>query len=42
MVTIWNSALFTLMLSFRGKLNDQRLPDVLAYVRSVAPSDSVS
>jgi mono/diheme cytochrome c family protein len=42
LVTISNGVLFTPMHSFRGKLNDQQLLDVLAYVRSVAPSDSVS
>lgn len=42
LVTISNGALFTPMHSFRGKLNDQQMLDVLAYVRSVAPSDSMS
>jgi mono/diheme cytochrome c family protein len=42
LVTISNGALFTPMHSFRGKLNDQQMVDVLAYIRSVAPSDSVS
>ncbi|ALA60321.1 c-type cytochrome [Nitrospira moscoviensis] len=42
LVTISNGALFTPMHSFRGKLNDQQMLDVLSYIRSVAPSDSVS
>lgn len=42
LVTISNGALFTPMHSFRGKLTDQQMLDVLSYVRSVAPSDSVS
>lgn len=42
LVTISNGALFTPMHSFRGKLNDQQMLDVLAYIRSVAPEDSVS
>lgn len=42
LVTISNGALFTPMHSFRGKLTDQQMLDVLAYVRSVAPSDTIS
>lgn len=42
LVTISNGALFTPMHSFRGKLNDQQMLDVLSYIRSVAPYDSVS
>lgn len=42
LVTISNGALFTPMHSFRGKLNDQQMLDVLAYIRAVAPFDSVS
>jgi len=42
LVTIANGALFTPMHSFRGKLNDQQMLDVLSYIRSIAPSDSVS
>ncbi len=42
LVTISNGALFTPMHSFRGKLNDQQMLDVLSYIRSVAPYDTVS
>ena len=42
LVTIANGALFTPMHSFRGKLNDQQMLDVLSYIRSVAPFDTVS
>jgi cytochrome c oxidase cbb3-type subunit 3 len=43
LVTISNGALFTPMHSFRGKLNDQQqMLSVRSYIRSVAPSDSVS
>lgn len=40
LVTIANGALFTPMHSFRGKLNDQQMLDVLSYIRSVAPFDT--
>ncbi len=42
LVTISNGALFTPMHSFRGKLTDQQMLDVLAYLRSVAPADTIS
>jgi mono/diheme cytochrome c family protein len=42
LVTISNGALFTPMHSFRGKLTDQQMLDVLSYIRSVAPFDSIS
>ena len=42
LVTISNGALFTPMHSFRSKLNDQQMLDVLSYIRSVAPFDTVS
>jgi mono/diheme cytochrome c family protein len=42
LVTITNGALFTPMHGFRGKLSDQQILDVLSYIRSVAPFDTVS
>lgn len=42
LVTISNGALFTPMHGFRGKLTDQQMLDVLSYIRSVAPFDSIS
>ena len=42
LVTISNGALFTHMHSFRGKLKDQQMLDVLSYIRTVAPQDSIS
>ncbi|HEU4684242.1 MAG TPA: cytochrome c [Nitrospira sp.] len=42
LVMIANGVLFTPMHSFRGKLNDQQMLDVLSYIRSVAPFDTVS
>ena len=42
LVALSNGVLFTPMHSFRGKLNDDQMLDVLSYIRSVAPSDSVS
>lgn len=42
LVVISNGVLFTPMHSFRGKLTDQQMLDVLSYVRSVAPYGSVS
>ncbi len=42
LVTISNGVLFTPMHSFRGKLNDQQMLDVLSYIRSMATFDSVS
>lgn len=42
LVTISNGVLFTPMHSFRGKLTDQQMMDVLSYIRSMAPYDAVS
>jgi mono/diheme cytochrome c family protein len=42
LVTISNGVLFTPMHSFRGKLTDQQMLDVLSYIRSVVPSETVS
>ena len=42
LVTITNGALFTPMHSFRGKLTDEQMLDVLSYIRTVAPFDAVS
>jgi mono/diheme cytochrome c family protein len=42
LVTITNGALFTPMHGFRGKLTDEQMFDVLSYIRSMAPFDTVS
>ncbi len=42
LVTITNGALFTPMHGFRGKLSDDQMLDVLSYIRSMAPFDTVS
>lgn len=42
LVAISNGVLFSPMHSFRGKLTDQQMLDVLSYIRSVSPADSVS
>jgi mono/diheme cytochrome c family protein len=42
LVTISNGALFTPMHSFRGKLSDEQMLDVLSYIRSVAKFDEMS
>jgi mono/diheme cytochrome c family protein len=42
LVTISNGVLFSPMHSFRGKLTDQQMLDVLSYIRSVVPSETVS
>lgn len=42
MITISHGAAFTPMHAFRGKLTDQQVMDVLAYVRMMAPFDLVS
>ena len=42
LVAISNGVLFTPMHSFRGKLTDQKMLDVLSYIRTVSPSDIVS
>ena len=39
---ISNGVLFSPMHSFRGKLTDQQMLDVLSYIRSMAPFDTVS
>ena len=42
LITISHGAAFTPMHGFRGKLTDQQVMDVLAYVRMVAPFDQLS
>lgn len=42
LVAISNGVLFTPMHSFRGKLTDEQMLDVLSYIRSMAPFDTVS
>ena len=42
LVAISNGVLFSPMHSFRGKLTDQQMLDVLSYIRSIAPFDTVS
>src|SRR4029077_17534093 len=42
LVTITNGALFTPMHSFRSKLSDEQMLDVLSYIRSMAPFDEMS
>lgn len=42
LVAISNGVLFTPMHSFRGRLTDQQILDVLSYIRAVSPSDIVS
>ncbi len=42
LVTISNGVLFSPMHGFRGKLTDQQMLDVLAYIRSVARPEIVS
>jgi cytochrome c oxidase cbb3-type subunit 3 len=39
LVAISNGVLFTPMHTFRGKLTDQQMLDVLSYIRSVSPAD---
>jgi mono/diheme cytochrome c family protein len=39
LVAISNGVLFSPMHSFRGKLTDQQMLDVLSYIRSVSPPD---
>lgn len=41
-VAISNGVLFSPMHSFRGKLTDQQMLDVLSYIRSVSPADITS
>jgi cytochrome c oxidase cbb3-type subunit 3 len=42
LVAISNGVLFNPMHSFRGKLTDQQMLDVLSYIRSVSPPDLTS
>lgn len=42
LVAISNGVLFSPMHSFRGKLTDQQILDVLAYIRAMSPPDIVS
>lgn len=42
LVTISNGVLFNPMHGFRGKLTDQQMLDVLSYIRSVVPPETVS
>jgi len=42
LITISHGAAFTPMHGFRGKLTDQQVMDVLAYVRMMAPFDPFS
>jgi mono/diheme cytochrome c family protein len=42
LVTIANGALFTPMHSFRGKLSDEQMLDVISYIRTMAPFGAVS
>lgn len=42
LVTISNGVLFTPMHSYRGKLTDQQMLDVLSYIRAVSPPGVVS
>ena len=42
LVAISNGVLFSPMHSFRGKLTDQQMLDVLSYIRSVSPPEITS
>lgn len=42
LVALTNGVLFSPMHSYRGKLNDEQMLDVLSYIRSVARFDAVS
>lgn len=42
LVAISNGVLFSPMHSFRGKLTDEEMLDVLSYIRMMAPPDVVS
>lgn len=42
LVAMSNGVLFSPMHSFRGKLTDQQMLDVLSYIRSVSPADIMS
>jgi mono/diheme cytochrome c family protein len=42
LITISNGVLFSPMHGFRGKLTDQQMLDVLAYIRMISPPEFVS
>ena len=42
LVPLANGVLFTPMHSYRGKLTDDQMLDVISYIRSVVPFDAVS
>lgn len=42
LVPLSNGVLFTPMHSYRGKLTDEQMLDVLSYIRSVVPFEAVS
>ena len=42
LITIANGALFSPMHGYRGRLTDQQMLDVLAYIRTMAPPDFIS
>jgi len=42
LVPLANGVLFTPMHSYRGKLTDEQMLDVLSYIRSVVPFEAVS
>ncbi len=42
LVAISNGVLFSPMHSFRGKLTNQQMLDVLSYIRAISPPDIVS
>jgi cytochrome c oxidase cbb3-type subunit 3 len=42
LVALSNGVLFSPMHSYRGKLTDEQMLDVLSYIRLVAPFDAVS
>ena len=42
LVAISNGVLFSPMHSFRGKLTDEQMLDVLSYIRTMSPPDIVS
>ena len=42
LVAISNGVLFSPMHSWRGRLNDQQMADVIHYIRAIAPSRGIS
>ena len=42
LVALSNGVLFSPMHSYRGKLSDEQMLDVLSYIRSIVPFDAVS